>query len=117
MSKWGRIFASMVRKTAEESAVKQRISTENTMKDLFIEHFAEIFKKIETPLSDTIDDFFFRYMQYDRTPMIEQARKGLHQKIQFYNNKIASMQEEIDRLKANAKKGSKLGKIISRWSP
>lgn len=62
VSKWGRVFSSMIRKTAEETAVKQRISTENTMKDLFVEHFAEIFKKIETPLADTIDDFFFRYM-------------------------------------------------------
>ena len=87
------------------------------MKDIFVDHFAEIFKKIETPLADTIDDFFFRYMKYDRTPMIEQARQGLQKKIQFYNLKIETMQKEIDRLKANAKKDSKVDKVVSRWSP
>lgn len=49
--------------------------------------------------------------------MVEQARQGLHKKIFFFQNKIATMQEEIDRLRTNTKKESKVGKIISRWSP
>ena len=53
------------------------MSIENTMKDLFIEHFAGIFKKLEAPLSETINDFFHHYMNYDRTPQIEQARQGM----------------------------------------
>ena len=53
-------------------AAKQTISTENTMKDLLVKHFAEIFKKIGTPLAVTINEFFSQYTQYSRISMIEQ---------------------------------------------
>ena len=43
IAKWGRIFVRSIQKTTEEQSIKQRISTENTMKDLFVEHFAAIF--------------------------------------------------------------------------
>ena len=38
------------------------------MRDIFVEHFGDMFKKIEAPLEEKMTDFFYNYMNYERAP-------------------------------------------------
>lgn len=60
--KWESINASVVQKTLREENFKLRISNEHQMKDIFQEHFDNMFKKIEGPLEEKMADFFYNYM-------------------------------------------------------
>ena len=42
--KWERVNTSVVQKTLREENFKLRISNENQMKDIFVEHFGNMFK-------------------------------------------------------------------------
>ena len=59
---------SVVQKTLREENFKLRISNENQMRDIFVEHFGDMFKKIEVPLEEKMTEFFYTYMNYERAP-------------------------------------------------
>lgn len=42
--KWERVNSSVVQKTLREENFKLRINNENQMKDIFVEHFGNMFK-------------------------------------------------------------------------
>ena len=42
--KWERVNTNVVQKTLREENFKLRISNENQMKDIFVEHFGNMFK-------------------------------------------------------------------------